>query len=130
MSDSIGSMKCVNHQPESRATVGKLDLDMNPLIDVLLDIREVLVEMKPTVNVTQPDIVVNVPDCPIHVNLPEISPRVEVHPAEVVMQKVDGTTAPIFNPKIEVHLPKWPFILMCAVPTALFLVDLILRFHG
>lgn len=106
----------------SRGGGDTINVDLAGVVSAIRDLTKKIDSLKidlpaPIVNVTTPE---------VKISLPEMSPTVEVHPTDVVMQKSDGSfVSPIVN--VDMQIPWLPFILMGAAPVIVMLVDLFLR---
>lgn len=125
MEKKQATFSCIDHSAPKGEV--KMQLDINPILSAISGLEAAIREhkdKKPEIVQVVP--VVNVPDLPITVNLPEMSPTVEVHPSEVVIQRQDGTTSPI-SPVVHVHFDIRPLAWILSTVPIIMLVDLVLR---
>lgn len=109
---------------------GDLDIDLSPVVAAIKEVGqkiEALSLKMPGPHVVECTPVVNISptEAPaVNVSLPEMSPRIEVNPADVIFQKSDGTFA---QQVVEVQMPWGPLVLMGAIPAIVMIIDLIMR---
>lgn len=104
------------------------DADLRPLVLAIQSISDAVKELhkiKPDVIEVKP--VVHVPEAEVSVYLPEMSPVVEVHPSEVVIQRQDGVMSDI-KPVVNVQIPTKGIVLVLATIPLIMLVELAMRF--
>jgi hypothetical protein len=121
--DKIRTFSTIDHS----APKGQLmfDADLRPLVLAIQSISEAVKELqkiKPDVIEVKP--VVQIPESPIHVTLPELCPTVEVKPSDVVIQRQDGVISDI-KPVVHVHIPTKGILWILALIPLLMLIDLI-----
>ncbi len=142
-----GTFMSINHAPaQSNGGSGgsSVTVDMSPVAGAIKALTDEIRALKLTVSVQVPEPhivevapVIHLPTpeaTPVHVTLPEMSPRVtlpemapriEVHPADVVITQADGKPMP--QPLIEINIPWWAVFGVGAVPILTLIVDMILR---
>lgn len=102
-----------------------MSVDTRPIIEAISKLESAIRDLqlkKPEIVQVAP--VVHVPESPVTINLPELSPIVEVQPSDIVIQRQDGMTSPI-SPVVNIDVRPLAWILS-TVPI-IMLVDLFLR---
>lgn len=125
MEKKAATFSCIDHSAP-RGEV-KFQADLAPIISAISGLKsaiEALNERKPQVIELQP--VVNISEKPVVVNLPEMSPRVEVHPSEIVVQRQDGVMSDI-KPQVIVQIPTKGIALVLGLIPLIMLIELTLK---
>lgn len=119
----------IDHQ-SSRASISGLTVDVSQVVAAIQELGrkvEALSLKMPEPHVVEISPIIHMPtqEAPaVNVSLPEMSPRIEVNPPEVVIQKSDGS---IVSQVIQVKMPWLAVVAMGAVPVVVMVVDILMR---
>lgn len=125
MEKKASTFSCIDHSAPKGEL--KMNLDIATITQAISKLEYAIREIqhrKPEIVHVAP--VVHVPESPVTVNLPEMSPRVEVHPSEIVIQRQDGVMSDI-KPQVIVQIPTKGIALVLGLIPLIMLIELTLK---
>ncbi len=133
------SFVCINHTASPgmvSAGPSYAPQDLSAVVVAIGRLGEKLEHLRLNVWVPDPQVIevapiIHMPELPINVaapivHIPENRPIIEVRPSEVVIQRVDGQIVQTPIQPVQLEL-SWQIYLMAAVPTALLILDIVMR---